>query len=260
MNKRLADQLRPLLDKNTVPPIRRDLRRTQIQQLTRDALNMDILSRHSVLEHILLQATYLSRWIWLAQAALLTVLFFHGFQGNPFRMFPCILLIAPCLTLCLLYEVSKSLAFGMWEMEAPCRYSHLQLLTMRLCFLSGTDTVVLLGALLSFRMVGGSLWQFALYVLLPFFLTSALCLHMIRIYTNRISQYMVSAIALLCSGLLIILLFQCSEYLLAHHPELYEKIILFSTRGALLLFICSAVRICRRQSWEPDAQALKSIS
>lgn len=260
MNKHPADELRPLLEKNTVPPIRSDLRCAQIQLLTHNARSMDILSRRSLLEHILLQATYLSRWIWLAQAALLAVLFFYGFQGDPFQMLPCILLTAPFLTLCLLYEVSKSLAFGMWELEAPCRYSHLQLLTMRLCFLSGTDTVVLLGALLSFRMVGGSLWQFALYVLLPFFLASAFCLHIIRIQANRISQYLVSAIALLFSGLVIILIFQCNEYLLAYHAELYEIIILFSTLGSLLLFICCAVRLCKRQSWEPDAQSLKSIS
>lgn len=248
MNKRLANELKSVLQKNVIPPIQYDLRSAQIQELSRSAQKMDILSRHSLLEHILLQASYLSRWIWFVQTMLLLMLYYYSFQGNQLLVFSGMLLLTPCLTLILLYEISKSASCGMWEMEAPCRYSHWQLLAMRLCFLSGIDAVVLLGALISFRMTGGALWQFALYVLIPFLLTSALCLHIMQICAHRISQYLLSALALALSGLIIPLLHKCSDFMQIHHMELFKEIIGFSTLGVLLLFIRCAVRLCRRQT------------
>lgn len=255
MNKRLADELKPILQKNKAPAIRHELRLAQIRQLTHDAGKMDILSRRSLLEHIFLQASYLSRWIWLVQASLPALLFYYGIQGNHMLVFTCMMMLAPCLTLALLYELSKSFRSGMWEMEAPCRYNLQQLLAMRICFLSGTDTAVLLAALLCFRMVGGSLWQFALYVLIPFFLASALCLGILRRYAHRVSQYLLAAVSLSFLSVFVPLLQGCNTYMLAHHAEMYEKIITLSTVGALLLFICCSVRLCRRQKQENTAQS-----
>lgn len=255
MKKQLNDELKLILEKNQPPVIRQELRLAQIRQLTDDAQQMDILSQYSLLEHIFLQATYLSRWIWLVQAALLTLVFYYSSQSSQMLVFTSMMLLAPCLTLVLLYELSKSFHNGMWEMEASCRYNLQQILAMRICFLSGTDAAILLAALLCFRMVGGSLWHFALFVLIPFFLSSAICLGILRRYANRVSQYFVTAVTLSFLFVLMPHLQSYNSYLLTHHAEMYEKIITLSTVGALLLFICCAVGLCKRQKQEHTVQS-----
>lgn len=117
MKKQLNDELKLILEKNQPPVIRQELRLAQIRQLTDDAQQMDILSQYSLLEHIFLQATYLSRWIWLVQAALLTLVFYYSSQSSQMLVFTSMMLLAPCLTLVLLYELSKSFHNGMWEID-----------------------------------------------------------------------------------------------------------------------------------------------
>lgn len=250
MNRHSADELKPILQKHAVPDIRPELRSAQIKQLAYDARKMDILSRRSLLKHILLQASYLSRWIWPVQTVFLLLLFYYGFQRSQTLVFSCILLLPPCLTLILLYELSKSFSNGMWELEAPCRYSLWQLLAMRICFLSGTDAIIILAALVSFRMAGGSLWQFALCVPLPFFLTSAICLLIMQKNAHRVSQYLLFSASLTLTVVFVPLIHKCNEFMLTHLAGLYERIIALSTLGSLLLFLYSAMRLCRRQKQE----------
>lgn len=259
MNKHLADELRPLLKKNTAPPIQSRLRAAQISQLANEAQKMDILGRRSLSEHIFLQASYLSRWIWLMQAALLLMLFYYSLQGYQVLVFSGILLLAPCLTLALIYELSKSFSFGMWELEASCRYNLWQLFVMRICFVTGTDVLVLLGSLICFRMVGGSLWQFSMYVLLPFFLTSALCLCLIQRYPHRISQYLLSAAALIICMVLFPFLQRCDSFIQTRFTVSYEKIISAATLCSLFLFVFYAVRLCRRQTQANTVPGLENM-
>lgn len=244
------ENLSTILHKNTVPPIQEDLRKQHLQQLCREADSMDICGQQSFVEQILTQVNYLSRPIWLIQAGFLGMLFYCTWRKEIYSVQALLMLLAPCLTLILLYEISKSFGKDMWELEASCRYNLQHIFAIRLCALSGIDLITLTASLIAFRISGGVLWEFALYLLLPFFLMSSICLQILRKAGNRCSFFSLSAVALLGSYAFIPLKAFISTCQITFLQTAFQKCVCIATLAALFCFIYSMAALCMNKQSE----------
>lgn len=244
------EQLRLLMLGSRPPEINPAHRRSQIDLLTAEALKCDYLDRPRFFEELLSVISYFTPWIWLLQAGFLALLFLYMHVGMLDYVTCCITALAPCLTLILLYELSKSFRSNMWEMEAACRYNLPRLFFLRLCILSGTDLIVLGASAAAFCMAGGFLWQFALYTLLPFFLSSALCLWLLQYLGSRYSTNALVAVCLSGGSAWSILLAALQALILRLDRELLIQVTLWATLGALVLFLAGAFRLCTKKYYE----------
>ena len=238
-------ELEALLKQYTVPEIHPDIRESQIARLSVDIRNMDYLPPQSHTVQILTQLSFISGWVWFAQAAVLFLIFFYVFQADPLQVNMMLLCLAPGLSLILVYEMSKSFRVNVWEMEAACRYNLAQIFFFRLCILFGGDFLVLTGALIAYRMVDGLLWQFCLYALLPFFLSSAVSLYALRRIGNRCNSAVIAAILLL-SGILSARTIPFISNSLSYMGVPLSRIIPIITILALALLLYNAMRLCTR--------------
>lgn len=189
-------ELANILKQYTLPEIHPGIRRHQIAQLSADIRDMDYLPPQSFTGQLMTQLSFISGWIWLAQAGILFLLFLCFFRADPFQVNMMMFCLASALSLILTCEMSKSFRAGAWEMEAACRYNLAQIFLFRLCILLGGDFLVLTAALVTYRMADGSLWQFCLFTLLPFFLSSATSLWVLRRIGNRCNSAAIAAISL----------------------------------------------------------------
>lgn len=236
-------ELEKLLKKNTPPKINADIRHFQIRQLTENILEMDYFPPQSYIGQILTQLSFISAWVWLIQAGMLFLMFFYVFRTSPPQMNALIFSLAPGLSLILVCELSKSFRLNIWEMEAACRYNLAQIFFFRLCILFGGDILVLTGALILYRMADGLLMQFCLFALMPFFLTSAVSLYVLRRIGNHCGSFIIAAVPLLTAFLVIWGLSFLNECLA--RLELSLNIPVF-TILAFALFLYHAIRLCTR--------------
>lgn len=238
-------ELEALLKQYTVPEIRPDIREAQIARLSVDIRNMDYLPPQSYVGQILTQLSFISGWVWFAQAAVLFLIFCYVFKSDPLQVNIMMLCLAPGLSLILVYEMSKSFRVNIWEMESTCRYNLAQIFFFRLCILFGGDFLVLTGALIAYRMVDGLLWQFCLFALLPFFLSSAISLYTLRRIGNRCNSAVTAAIPLL-SGFFSACAIPFINKILAYMGVSFSRSIPIITILALVLLLYNAIRLCTR--------------
>lgn len=239
--------LRQILQTNIAPKPEADRRRALIRRLSADAMEMSYLEEESFLKKVLTIGSYFSPWTWAAQAALLGLFFYCTFAYRE-TVAVGLLCLAPGLVLILLCELSKTFGNHMWEMEAACRYNLPQLFFLRLTLLSGTDFLILAGALAIFRMSGGKLWQFAVNALLPFFLLSALCLWLIKHFGSHCNRMGLFGIVILAESMLWYPCFRLFEEIERRFGNaVTQKTALCATAAALLLYLCSAVSLCAKK-------------
>lgn len=235
-------ELELLLQRNQAPTPDEERKQLQLYQLFEALRETDYLGQQSFAEKILSQASFLSPAIWIAQTGCLALLFYFVFLDNEDALYACLLLLSSVSSLSLLYELCKSYNFKMWELEAGCRYNLPQLFFFRLCILSGGDFLVFGGALCGFRMTAGPLWNFCLCALLPFFLSSSLCLILLRRFGNKCALIPLSGIPVFMVLLCAFLVSPMSLWIQNGLPV--ERIVFFATLGAFLLFLYSAARLC----------------
>ncbi len=260
--KKISEQLQ----QNAPPDIDPEIRAQAIQSLTAEAVHMDMLPRQSVLEQLLTQASYLSPWMWLMQFLLAGALLFLPVSDNMREIvLPCCLLLSPEMTILLICQLARSFSHNMWEMESSCRYSLPRILAMRLCLMSGTDLLVLASVLVLFCRMDYPLWSFALMVMLPFFLSSALCMGLLGHYAHMQGglaarlDYTLYAAAMVFHVLLTPLLNKIilwAERLLAKG---LRKAIALATLLALFLFIAAAVKHFRKEYQHEDGRLISNF-
>ena len=261
-NKKIQEQVRRLLQLNTPPDPEIMEKKRLLTHLNYDVRNMDYCNPQSFPEKILTQVSYLSPWSWLIQAGFLAILFFFAYRGERGRVTSFTILLAPCLILILLCELIKTFSHNMWEMESACRYNLTHLFFIRLCILSGSNFLVLCGALAAFQRTGGLLWQFALNVLLPFFLSASLCLWILRRFGNRVSRTALAGacmmlfvlwIPLLATPQISILIYDdVAATSVSDHFVWLPKAVLLATLISLAMFLINAFRLCTRQYFETN--------
>ena len=261
-NKKIQEQVRRLLQLNTPPDPEIMEKKRLLTHLNYDVRNMDYCNPQSFPEKILTQVSYLSPWSWLIQAGFLAILFFFAYRGERGRVTSFTILLAPCLILILLCELIKTFSHNMWEMESACRYNLTHLFFIRLCILSGSNFLVLCGALAAFQRTGGLLWQFALNVLLPFFLSASLCLWILRRFGNRVSRTALAGacmmlfvlwIPLLATPQISILIYDdVAATSVSDHFVWLPKAVLLATLISLAMFLINAFRLCTKQYFETN--------
>lgn len=236
-------ELEDLLQQYAPPKINDDIRRTQIARLSRDIQDMDYFPPQSFTVQILTQLSFISGWIWFAQAGILFLLFFCVFRAHPFQIDMMLFCLSPGLSLILVYEMTKSFRMNIWEMESACRYNLVQIFFFRLCILFGGDFLVLTGALIAYRMADGLLWRFCLFALLPFFLCSAISLYVLRCIGNRCNVTVTAATPLLTGVFVTRAVIPISEYMDCRNISLTKGIPLI-TILAFAALLYNALRLC----------------
>lgn len=238
-------ELENILRQYTIPEIRPDIRTHQIAQLSADIRDMDYLPPQSFTGQLLTQLSFVSGRIWLAQAAMLVLLFLCFFRAEPVQVNMMMLCLASVLSLVLTCEISKSFRADVWEMEAACRYNLAQIFLFRLCILFGGDFLVLTAALITYRMTDGPLWQFCLFTLLPFFLSGAISLCALRRIGNRCNSAAIAAIPLFSVNLTAWAI-PLMEQGLSHMGISLSEVIPVITLLSLALLLYHAGRLCTR--------------
>lgn len=233
-----------LLKQHTPPKVDQKIRTLHIAQFSEDIKKMDYLPRDPFPSQILTHMSYISCWVWLSQAGILLLIYYYAFQSNRLTVSMLLYCLGPGLSLILVYELSKSFRAKTWEMESACRYNLAQIFFFRLCILFGADFLVLGGALIGYRMTDGPLWQFCLYTLLPFFLTSALSLYALRRIGSRCSSALLSAVPLTAGFLDYLLIFSLSKESFLGIPVPLDNSVPFATLLALALLLYNALRLC----------------
>lgn len=236
-------ELKDLLQQYTPPEINDDIRRIQISRLSRDIQDMDYFLRQSFTGQILAQLSFISGWIWLVQAGILFLWFFCVFRAHPLQIDMMLLCLSPGLSLILVYEMTKSFRMNIWEMESACRYNLAQIFFFRLCILFSGDFLVLTGALIAYRMTDGLLWQFCLFALLPFFLSSALSLYALRRIRNRCNIAVTAAVPLLAGFFVAWAVFAVNESMTYRNISL-SKVIPLITLLTFAALLYNALRLC----------------
>lgn len=238
-------ELEALLKQYTSPEIDSRIRSFHMEQLSRDIRKMDYLPQQSFIGQILTQLSFIPGWVWLSQAAMLILLYYCVFLNLQRTMNLLLSCLAPALSLILTCELSKSFRAGIWEMETSCRYNLAQIFFFRLCILLGGDFLVLTAALAAYRMVDGLLWQFCLYALLPFFLTSGASLYVLRRIGNRCNTATLTVVPVMVGMLHFLVIPNLTESLSRLGISL-SKSMPAVTLLALLALLYNAVKLCAK--------------
>lgn len=241
-------ELETLLKQIDAPAIDPDIRRNQIAKLSRDVQDMEYFPRHSFAEQILTQMSFISGWVWIAQAGVVFLLYFCSFYFNDINIKPYLLFMAPGLSLILIYELAKSFSSNIWEMEAACRYNLAQIFLFRLCILCGCDFMVLACTLVVYRMTGGTFWEFCFLLLLPFLITVSASLFILRRVGNRLNHGTIAVVPLMTGNVTSFLVgFLSSDNVI--DKSLLQNATPIVTLLALFIFLYNCMRLCTEQHY-----------
>ena len=241
-------ELEALLKQIDVPDIDPEIRRKQIARLSVDVQDMEYLPSYSFTEQILTQMSFISGWVWIAQAGILFLLYFCGLYYNDVNFKPCLLFMAPGLSLILIYELAKSFSSNIWEMEAACRYNLAQIFLFRLCILCGCDFLVLTCTLVVYRMTGGTFWEFCFLLLLPFFMTVSASLFILRRAGNRLNPGVAAVVPIMAGNITSFTVGTLSSDNVID-KSLLQSVTPVVTLLALLIFLYNCIRLCTEQHY-----------
>lgn len=248
MKKTGEEELGKVLMGNQAPQPRRE----QIEKLKAEVLrqavreNLADLERASLPDRMLRQIPYVSFWVWAVQGMVL-VLTAAALKSDLAAVEPVLVLgfAAPVLALLLAVDIVRSWGSGMWEMEAACRHDLRQVTAMRMCVVGAVDLAVLGTEGLLYRQQGGSLWEFGLLAVVPFFLNTSVYLWELNHFSRRCSAYVLGATG-------VVLNLACISGLgriRAGMGDEYREWLPGAALGAAVLFggttVYGAVRLCR---------------
>ncbi len=155
-------------------------------------------------EFLSMQLRFISKWVWLAQAALL-LLVLPAIGRGPLsvsEMRPGLLILSSCASLIAFLgfpEILKSYAHGMAEIEACTRFSMRRLMGARMLILGLADLCCLTVILaVSAASSGTPLLRMILYLFVPFNVTCCGCLTVLDHVKSRQSGYFCGAVCILC--------------------------------------------------------------
>ncbi len=171
------------------------------------------------------QAGYIRKGNWLMAAGILSLAALSGLHANGTTL-QILGACTPFLALMTVAEGSRSVRFGMEELELSSRFPLKVIVAARLGIL-GLGNLLLLGGIgpLMLSREGGSLFYSAVSLLLPYLLTAFLNLWAVRSCQGNGGLYLSMAITVLVSGLCLLLGKQsafCGEFI----PDSLQNFIL----------------------------------
>ena len=183
-----------LFNRDSAPDIKKEKTAQLKRELHARTECMDILPRISYPDRLLLQIRYIAPWVWALQACV--VLIFAATMrhaGQEAEIYVFLACTGPLLALLPAVDIVRSFGCNMWEMEAACRYDLRQITGMRLWIVGGADAAVLVFEGCLYVRERGNLWEFGLFVLFPFLLSSSVYLWELNHFSGKCSGF------LLCS-------------------------------------------------------------
>ncbi|MBC9785803.1 hypothetical protein H1S01_15060 [Heliobacterium chlorum] len=183
----MTDQkLKEILHRYSVPEIDPAHLRQTIQLAQKELNRARIYGKITFWELLAGQIRYISPYIWIAQAALLVLVFSllpHLSRiGDAQQTAMAVLSTSsPLLALVAVPELGKSLHYQMWEMEMACRFNLQKLILLRLILFGVADLIVITTLLLfSSTHSPVSLIHLGMYILVPFTMANSLYLFILR--------------------------------------------------------------------------------
>lgn len=155
-------------------------------------------------EFLSMQLRFISKWVWLAQAALLLPVLLTIGRGplSMGEMRPELFILSSCASLIAFLgfpEILKSYSHGMAEIEACSRFSMRRLMGARMLILGLADLCCLTVILtVSAASSGTPVLRMILYLLVPFNVTCCGCLTVLDHVKSRQGGYFCSAVCILC--------------------------------------------------------------
>ena len=160
--------------------------------------------RMSNMEFLRSQTGYIRKWNWLISAAVLIGGICAAFDKN--RMYTGILAaMLPVLALSFVAEGSRSVRYGMEELEMVSRFS-LKAVLMAKFMILGLGNMIVLAALFPLLMWNGT-YEFlsaALVILFPYLLSCYCNLTIVRKVRGKESMYYCSAVSVLICGAVLV--------------------------------------------------------
>ena len=196
MGRTGEERIKRILEQNRMPEIKQE----NVTELKRemgkraDFILCDILPPEPFLDSLLRQVPYISPWVWTVQFLTL-VLFGAMFRTDPENREIMFFLsfLGPLLALLPAVDIARRFSCRMWEMEAACRHDLRQLTAMHMCIIGGADIAVLAAGACLCGNLRGSLWEFVLFVVLPFLASSCVYLWELRRFSRRRSSSILAA-------------------------------------------------------------------
>lgn len=240
-------ELRRILAQNPLPEAKREeiVRLKQEIRMRADTMPGYSPPDNSLFMMLLRQIPYITAWVWTVQMG--TVIFFALLYRDVFESREPLLLMSlagPVLALLLVVDLVKSFGCNMWEMEAACRHDLRQLTAMRMCIVGAADMAVLAAGSAFYGRKEGNIWEFALFVVLPFLMSSSVYLWELKLFPNKCGGYVLAVTG-------IVLMLVCMPVLRMIHGRMLTFCLNLAPRFTVLalaffgiMTICAAVRLC----------------
>lgn len=246
--KRIGEEeLRRILARNLPPEVKREeiIRLKQKMRLRADTMPQSILPESSFFHVLLRQIPYITTWVWGVQIGVVAF-FALLLQGNLDSQQPVFLmsLSGPLLALLLVVDIARSFGCNMWEMEAACRHDLRKLTAMRMCIVGAADTAVLTAGCALWGKREGSIWEFALFAVLPFFLSSTVYLWELKIFSGKCGGYALAMTGMVLTLVCVPALRMIHAGMLAYYLDLAPVITACASILSGVIAVCAAVGLC----------------
>ncbi len=201
INKR---KIREDLDAFSIPPYDPEKMRETILLAKKSYCERQATARIGFWQFLSLQFHFISKWVWLVQAAFLCLIMLAAISG-PFdgdRLESVVLFFAcaaPLIAFLGFPEILKSYSHGMAEIEACTRFSMCRLMGARMLILGLAD-LCCLTMILAVSVVHSGLpfLQMILYLFVPFNVTCCGCLTVLDHVKSRQAEYFCAAVCIFC--------------------------------------------------------------
>ncbi|MGI6071148.1 MAG: hypothetical protein ACOYBE_12125 [Blautia sp.] len=243
-----------LFDQYRMPCPSQELKEDQIRRVLQAYRSMRPVHKKTKLQRWADAAGHLSAFTWFFQAVLLLLLG-AAFLVDWIDALGVAVFTAPLLGIIGTLELMRSYAWNMWELEQSCRYHLPQMMGMKMVVLGILDFLVLI----VFGVVGGcggwGMNGFLIQILIPFLLSNAVSLWLMRRFRNSYGFGILLAAGLFMSVLNVQVSAVVGRYLRSISQSGGQSVILLvslASAGILAVSIRQFLKSCKgeeKRTW-----------
>ena len=166
---------------------------------------------------VLMQAKYISKWVWLVSACLCVVIYAatHVMEDKYVSM---VYGLIPFLVMISLTESTRSYRYGMEELELSTRFSLKSIIMARMAMLGVGNLAVLI---VIANILGQREGYHLLHVLTPYFLTAGGSLYIVRMVRGNENTFFCFTLAIAVSFLQMLLPWQFKEVFMPDYMPIW---------------------------------------
>ena len=169
---------------------------------------------------VLMQAKYISKWVWLVSACLCVVIYAatHVMEDKYVSM---VYGLIPFLVMISLTESTRSYRYGMEELELSTRFSLKSIIMARMAMLGVGNLAVLI---VIANILGQREGYHLLHVLTPYFLTAGGSLYIVRMVRGNENTFFCFTLAIAVSFLQMLLPWQFKEVFMPDYMPIWASL------------------------------------